>query len=294
MSGADRTPAQNDFFPLAVPLSAQAALPWAIRRLDGAGIENPRFEAQLLLALALGVSRTTLLAGLRPDLSAMEFQSFQHLVGERERRVPLAYLRGTQEFYGLPFTVTPATLIPRPETEMLVEFVLEKSPDFLVDVGTGSGCIPIAVLAHCSWARAIGVDLSVEALGVARRNAVANGVGDRLRLARGNMLRGLGSEVDLLVSNPPYIPTAEVEGLQAEVRDFEPRMALDGGEDGLALLRGLAEEARRVLRPGGWVAVEVAQGQAGEVAELFAAQGLSDIGARRDLAGIERIVYGKR
>ena len=291
---------------MAALLSASAALTWALARLNAAGIESPRFEAQLLLALTLGVSRTTILAGLRSDLSEREFQRFEGLVRERERRVPLAYLRGTQEFYGLTFAVTPATLIPRPETEMLVDFALEKltlppplleerglgGEVILVDVGTGTGCIPIAVLAHCPGAYAIAVDLSAEALKVARGNAEANGVADRLRFVRGNLLTGMGREIDLLLSNPPYIPTGEVDGLQPEVRDFEPHLALDGGADGLDLLRGLAREARRVLKPGGWLAVEIAMGQAPVVIKLFAANGLTDIAARRDLAGIERIVYG--
>ena len=294
MSGADGAQTNTDLpNPISSLLSTPTALQWADRLLNAAGIEDARFEAQLLLALALNVSRTTLLAGLRPTLSETEFRAFEALARERERRVPLAYLRGTQEFYGLPFLVTPATLIPRPETELLVEFALEKSPTLLADVGTGTGCIPIAVLAHCPQARAVAFDLSFEALAVARRNAIANNVMDRLRLVQGNILRGAGGMFDLLVSNPPYIPSEEIDGLQAEVRDFEPRLALDGGRDGLTLLRELAQEARRVLKPGGWLAVEVALGQASVVAELFAARGLTAIAARRDLAGIERIVCGQ-
>ncbi|HLK55561.1 MAG TPA: peptide chain release factor N(5)-glutamine methyltransferase [Chthonomonadaceae bacterium] len=314
MSGADRAQCYAEIAPL---LSTPLALQWTTHLLDAADIENPRFEAQLLLALTLGVSRTTIVAGLRPELSTAEFRAMERLVRERERHVPLAYLRGTQEFYGLTFAVTPATLIPRPETELLVEFVLEKCREYgihegarrdtkknheeegfvapvFVDVGTGSGCIPIAVLAHCPEARAFAIDLSAEALEVAGRNAQAHGVTDRLRLIQGDLLTGVSGNLDIIVSNPPYIPTGEVAGLQPEVRDFEPRLALDGGADGLTLLRGLAREADRVLKPGGWLAVEVALGQADAVKELFAAYGLTDIAARRDLAGIERIVYGRK
>ncbi len=338
MAGADGAQTNTETTPL---LSTPTALEWAMRLFDAAGIETPRFEAQLLLALALGVTRTVVVAGLHPRLSEKEFRAFERLVRERERHVPLAYLRGTQEFYGLTFTVTPATLIPRPETELLVEFALEKlspphckgsalngsrlglatletqrhrekqergkreeeitlSPHhpltpspLLVDVGTGTGCIPIAVLANCPEARAIALDLSAEALAVARQNANANGVADRLCCVQGDMLTGVGRNIDLLLSNPPYIPTEEVAGLQPEVRDFEPRLALDGGPDGMTFLRRLAGEARRVLKPNGWLAVEVAIGQAAAVTALFAAQGLTEIVIRRDLAGIERMVCGK-
>ena len=292
----DLAPAQIDAEDASF-LKVTTALTWAAGLLEQAGIENARFEAQLLMALALDVSRIAILAGLRPQCSEPEFRAFERLVHERERRVPLAYLRGNQEFYGLSFLVTPATLIPRPETELLVEFALEKFAEseapLLVDIGTGTGCIPIAALAHYPQARAIACDLSAEALEVARRNAAANRVSERLRLLQANLLSGVLGRADILVSNPPYIPAEEIAGLQPEVRDFEPRLALDGGADGLALLSGIVQEAHRVLKPKGWLAVEVAQGQAPAVADLFAEQGLTDIAIRRDLAGIERNVTGR-
>ncbi len=304
--------------------AAQAAgadlLRQAVQTLESAGVENSRLEAQLLLALALGVTRTQVLAGLYAEPDARQRQEFARLVEARARRVPLAYLRGTQEFYGLTFAVTPAVLIPRPETELLVAFALEKLPlppapspkgkgeielsplpilgegsgvRTFADVGTGSGCIAIATLVHCPEACAAAFDISAEALTLARRNAASNGVAERIRFVRGDLLTGASDAAfDVIVSNPPYIPSAEITALQAEVRDYEPHVALDGGADGLDLQRRLFREARRALRPGGWLGVEVALGQAQAVAALLHDKGFTKVAARRDLAGIERIVYG--
>lgn len=294
------------------------ALAWAIETLADAGIENPRFEAQLLLAHVLGLSRAAVAARLYQLSDDIQEREFRRLVRERAKRVPLAYLRGEQEFYGLPFLVTPAVLIPRPETEMLVDFAREALPEstscvparpagrsssaesdpdgfpVVVDVGTGSGCIAVAILAHCPTARAIALDLSAEALAVAGNNAARNNVTERIRFVRASCLEGVAERPDLIVSNPPYISTAEIPTLQAEVREYEPRLALDGGADGLEVHRRLAAGAFRALRPGGWLAVEVAQGQAQAVAALLQAAGLVSIQKRRDLAGIERMVCGQR
>ncbi len=264
-------------------------------------------EAQLLLALALGITRTSVAAGLFDLNGSVEQARFQELVELRRRRVPLAYLRGAQEFYGLSFEVGPAALIPRPETEMLVAFALERLEaagrwaadarqpfqPVIADVGTGSGCIAIAVLAHCPAARGAAFDISGEALEIARRNATRHTVSGRLGFVRGDLLSGAASgRFDLILSNPPYIPTGELDGLQPEVRDSEPRMALDGGQDGLAPYRRLAPSALRCLAPGGSLVVEVGQGQAADVARIFTAAGLSEVEIRQDLAGIDRLVAG--
>ena len=210
--------------------------------------------------------------------------------------MPLAYLRGTQEFFGLTFLVGPEVLIPRPETEMLVEFALEKMwIGTLADVGTGSGCIVTAVLVNAEQARGIGFDLSVAALDAARQNTVRNGVAERTRLVQGDLLTGAKAQkFDVIVSNPPYIPSAEVAELAPEVRDSEPRLALDGGADGLTYYRRLALQALRALRPGGWLAVEVGRGQAPDVAALWQKAGWQEVAARCDLAGIERVVCGRK
>ena len=269
----------------------------AIVRLTAAGVETPRLEAQLLLAQALGTTRTAVVAGIYREPTAEQHAEFERLVQAREGRIPLAYLRGTQEFFGLTFRVGPEVLIPRPETELLVEFALEKlgQAGTLADVGTGSGCIVTATLAHAVQARGVGFDLSADALTVAQTNIRLNGVAERVRLVQGDLLTGAGEALfEVIVSNPPYIPSAEVANLAPEVRDAEPRLALDGGRDGLEYYRRLTVQAWRALRPGGWLAVEVGMGQAPEVAALWRATDWQEVTIRCDLAGIERMVCGRK
>lgn len=270
----------------------------AIERLTVAGVETPRLEAQLLLAQALGITRAAVVAGIYREPTERQHAEFERLVQARERRVPFAYLRGTQEFFGLTFRVGPEVLIPRPETEMLVEFALEKqegAPGRVADVGTGSGCILTSLLANAPQAQGVGFDLSAGALDIARDNAQRNGVANRIRLVQGDLLTGAGGACfDVIVSNPPYIPSAEIADLAPEVRDGEPRLALDGGADGLECYRRLAEQGLWALRPGGWMAVEVGMGQAPAVAALWQAAGWVEICIRQDLAGIERVVCGRK
>jgi len=278
---------------------------WAARHLTLAGLESPRLEAQLLLALALGTTRTAVIAGLFAPLNSEGWQRFEGLVTARAARVPLAYLRGSQEFYGLDFNVRSAVLIPRPETEMLVDFALERmrpntehpTPNTLcfADVGTGSGCIAVSALVHCPGSRCVAFDLSADALQVARANAARHGVLDRLELAQSDLLSDSPIDLfDVILSNPPYIATPELENLQPEVRESEPRIALDGGPDGLDIYRRLAPAAFPRLKPAGALAVEVGMGQAPALVEIFRASGFCDIEIRKDLAGIERLVAGYR
>jgi release factor glutamine methyltransferase len=268
-----------------------------LQRLTEAGIENPAFEAQILLTLALGISRATLLAEAFPEPTTEQREALERLLHAREERVPLAYLRGTQEFYGFSFRVSPAVLIPRPETELLVDFALERlqgiaHPRF-IDVGTGSGCIAISVLKSLPQATALAVDLSKAALALAQENAVALGVQDRLTLVQGNLLTGVQERVHLVLSNPPYIPTAEIPTLQPEVQCHEPHLALDGGGDGLVLIRELLAQAWRNLEQEGWIVLEVAQGQAHFVEALLRHYGYANVASRCDLAGIPRMVFGQ-
>ena len=274
---------------------------WATEQLAQTGVENARFEAQLLLALALNVSRSTIVAQTYAALTDVQQQRFAELVRQRSQRVPFAYLRGTQEFYGLEFIVTPDVLIPRPETEILVELALARASELLqtqssvtlADVGTGSGCIPVAILKNQVRARAVAVDISPPALKIAEQNARRHEVANRLRLVQADLLSCAGSEeFDIIVSNPPYIPSRDVEGLQPEVARYEPRLALDGGSDGLTLYRKLAQQAKHALKQNGWLWMEVAQGQARDVGALLQAAGYSKIQTYIDLAGIERIVGG--
>jgi release factor glutamine methyltransferase len=270
----------------------------AVQKLQAAGIESARFEAQLLLAHALGVSRTVVLAGTYAPPTEAQRQAFERLIAERTQRIPLAYLRGTQEFYGLEFEVSPAVLIPRPETELLVEFAREKlpqkEPSIFADVGTGSGCIAVSVLRYCPAAHAIATDLSADALNVARNNVTQHDVAERVHFVQNDTLAGVSGPLDLVLSNPPYIPTGELATLQPEIRDCEPRLALDGGAEGIQIYPPLATQALTALRPGGWLAVEVGIGQATPVADLFARIGYAPVEIRRDLAGIERIVCGQK
>jgi release factor glutamine methyltransferase len=208
-------------------------------------------------------------------------------------------LRGSQEFYGLVFAVSPATLIPRPETELLVDFALEilgaceeDRPAVMVDVGAGSGCLSIAALKNCPRARAVAVDISPEALTVARINSVRIGVSDRIRFVQGNLLDGIRERVQLIVSNPPYIESGQIADLQPEVALHEPRLALDGGADGFAIIRKIVKSAVSVLNRGGWLALECAQGQSLQVAKLYSSAGLASIRIVNDLAGIQRMVCG--
>lgn len=269
----------------------------AIRRLTAAGIDSARMEAQLLLAQVMHTTRAAIIAEIFPEPTAEERAEFTRLVSEREKRVPLAYLRGTQDFYGLTFRVSPAVLIPRPETELLVEFALSLLPTndtpMIADVGTGSGCISIAILANCPAAQGIAFDISAKALATAYENAVTNGVTARLKFVQGDLLTAAGYGFDVVVSNPPYIPTYEIETLQPEVRDYEPRLALDGGDDGLTTFRRIIADAKRVLKPGGWLAMEAAQGQTAAVAQLLLEAGYNSVETRPDLAKIERIAIGR-
>jgi len=268
------------------------------RRLEQAGIERPLFEAQVLLALALGVGRADVLRG--PDAPPEPWQErrFRELVERRAAREPLAYLRGEQEFFGLAFHVNPRVLVPRPETELLVEFAIEKlahiTGALAVDVGTGSGCIAVAAAVSCPALHVLAIDRSRAALEVARRNARRHGADKRILFVNADLAAAVRpGTAAMVLSNPPYIAPEEIEWLAPEVRCHEPRMALVAEEGGLAISRRLAGQARRVLAPGGWLAVEVAMGQAPQVAAELVAAGFAQVGARRDLAGIERMVIGR-
>lgn len=262
-----------------------------------------QFEAQILLSTALGVTRTSVLARTYPPPADAQLSTFSQLIARRAARVPLAYLRGTQEFYGLSFAVSPAVLIPRPETELLVTFALEMLPGagtsadaaVVADIGTGSGCIAVAVTAQRADVRVLANDISPAAIQVARSNAASTGADGRIHFVVGSAMDCFAAcSVDLVLSNPPYIPDRDIETLQPEVRDHEPRGALSGGQDGLDTLRKVAAGAYRVLRPGAWAAVEVGAGQAPHVVTLMGASGLRCARPIRDLAGIERVVAAQK
>jgi release factor glutamine methyltransferase len=271
-----------------------------IRRLTVAGIVpgEARLETRLLLSYASGISREEM--HLRPDtpLSLTTIESFQALLVRRERREPLAYILGEREFYGLTFQVTPEVLIPRPETEFLVEAVIQTvkhqlTPN-LADIGTGSGVIAISFALQVPQATVFATDISSKALAIAQQNAARHQVTERVTFLDGDLLEPIRAEVpfDAIVSNPPYIAPQEIETLEIEVRDFEPRIALGIYPDALHFYRRLASGSPPLLAPGGILAVEVGQGQAKEVVLLWQEAGFTEVTTVKDYAGIERVVIG--
>ncbi len=269
-------------------------LTWTKGYLAEKGVENARLEAEWLLCAATGLDRVGLYVNFEKPLSEAELAEVRGMVVRRARREPLQYILGTQEFMGLEFAVSPAVLIPRHDTEVLVEEGLKraKGGSRILDIGVGSGCIAVALAKQLPDAEVSGGDESAEALAVAEKNAVRHGVTVRLR--QGSLLAPfLGERFDLIVSNPPYIPTADLAGLQPEVRDFEPRGALDGGADGLDFYRAIIPAAVDHLTGDGWLLVEVGIGQADEVRPLFAMAGFTEIFTARDPAGIDRVVGGR-
>ncbi len=286
--------------PVATRTPARARLEAAAARLAAAGIETARAEAEWLLADATGMGRLALHLALDRPLAPAAARRFARAVARRARREPLQQILGWEGFRGLRLRVTPAVLVPRPETELLVEWALELLPasasrPFVVDVGTGSGCIACAIARERAGARVLALDVSPAALAVAAANVRSLGLGDRVRLAAADLTTAIGpARVDLLVANPPYLPADLLARLAPEVRDHEPRVALAGGPDGLALVRRLVADAPRVLGPGGALVLETAGGaQASEVARLLAQAGLEAVSVRPDLTGTDRFVAGR-
>ena len=241
------------------------------------GVESPRLQAEWLLARVLGMPRLQLYLNFARGLTDAEADRVRQLVKRRGQREPLQHLLGTASFCGLELKVNPHVLVPRPETEALAEhawqFLAKRQATALevLDFGTGSGCLAITLAVRCPRARLHALDVSAEALATARENAAAHGVAERIAFCLGDGFAGLTPEqtFDLIVANPPYIPTAEIAALMPEVRDHDPRVALDGGPDGLAFYRRLAATARDRLRAGGRMMLEFGDGQAEPLRDLF-------------------------
>ena len=273
----------------------------ATDRLRRAGSDAPRLEAELLLAHLLDRSRAWLLAHPEARLSPAQQVRYEEMVARRAASEPLPYITGHAPFYGLDFLVSPAVLIPRPETERLVDLALDltrslceaNSPPSLTiaDVGTGSGCLAVVLARRLPQARLYALDLSPEALALARRNALRHGVADRIRFLTSDLLQALPEPVDLIVANPPYVAEDEWDRLPRSVREHEPRLALAGGPDGLAVIRRLLAQAPAHLRPGGWLLMEMGAGQGEAVLTLAqAAFPTAQIALHPDLAGHQRIL----
>jgi release factor glutamine methyltransferase len=260
-------------------------------------VDSPTIDARLLLEAAAPVSRAEILADPHRALDSGAEARLQGFVERRARREPISLILGRRGFWTLMLGVTRGVLTPRPETETILDVVLPQfAPEqafSVLDLGVGSGAIVLAILAERPRATGLGIDVSEEALAVARDNAAQLGLAPRLALLRGDWAAGLEAEsFDLVVSNPPYIATAEIETLAPEVRDHDPRLALDGGGDGLDAYRALAAQILRVLKPGGRFAVEIGATQAQAVEELFAVAGGADVATHKDLAGRDRVVAG--
>ena len=287
-----------------IGLAADRTVPGLLQRgaaaLEAAGIEPARAEAEWLLASVLGVERFALYLDPARRVSTPRAARYRDLIERRAAREPLQYLLGWEDFHGLRLAVTPDVLVPRPETEGLVEWAVEVlggRPDPVVaDLGTGSGAIACAIARALPAAEVLAVDVSVGALAVASRNVRALSLSSRVRLLAGDLFAPLGSlsaSLDLVVANPPYLPSAVIPSLPPEVSRHEPRAALDGGPDGMAVIRRVVAGAPPVLKPGGWLLMEIGEEQAGPLASLMAAEGFSGIRARRDLNGIERYIGGR-
>ena len=271
-------------------LSVGRSLRQAVAELDSV-TDTPRLEAEVLLAHVLQASRTALLAHPERSLTSHQLSNYQTLIRRRVSDYPLPYLTGRAEFYGLEFEVTPEVLIPRPETETLVDLALARRPATVVDVGTGSGCIAVSLAVRLPEATVFAIEISPAALAVAQRNVERHAVADRVRLMVGDVLAPRPGPVDLVVSNPPYVPTGACGALPASVRNHEPRLALDGGPDGMAIIQQLLAQSPAVLRAGGGILIEIGADQgklASHLARTFFPQ--AAVRLHPDLSGRDRVL----
>jgi release factor glutamine methyltransferase len=275
--------------------TVQRVIQWTTEHFQKKGLENPRLEAEVLLAYLLEMDRMGLYLNYDRPLKEEERTAYREMIQRRLAKEPLAYIVGSKEFWSLRFAVNPECLIPRPETEHLVEEAIRigkdlKPPLRILEIGQGCGAVAIALATELREAEIVATDISPEACNLAQENAERHGVGGRIRFVRGDLLpRGEGP-FGLICSNPPYIPTAEVLQLALEVRDYEPLTALDGGEDGLRFFRRIAQGALEFLMAGGWLLLEMGQGQAPQVATILQEQGFQQIGLIPDLAGVKRVI----
>jgi release factor glutamine methyltransferase len=269
---------------------------WTAKHFAAKGIDDPAKEARLLLAHALGCRPIEVLTRYDDPPTDAERQRFRELVKRRADGCPVAYLVGSKDFYLLTFEVTPDVLIPRPDTETLVQsgldFLKGKPTPGVLDLGTGSGCVAVSIAHKAKAVRVTAVDVSAAAAAVAARNAEKHGVADRVAVLVGDLFAPLPPDArfDLIVSNPPYIAASEIDALEIGVRQFEPRLALDGGADGLDFYRRLAADAAGWLKPGGQLMAEVGWTQDAAVREVFAAAGWASLPSVKDQEGRWRVV----
>lgn len=284
------------------PWTISRVIAWTAKDLHARGIESSRLDAELLVAHALKLRRLDLYLRFDQPLDGAELAAVRALVERRRRKEPVAYILGAREFYGRSFTVDRRVLIPRPETEGVIEAALALIPPptegvtlRALDVCAGSGCIAVTLAAERPDLTVDAVELSGAAAEVARANAERLGVGDRVRVLEGSLYKPLeaGVRYAVIASNPPYIPTEEVDTLMPDVSEYEPRLALDGGEDGASILRPLFAGARARLAEGAAIVVEIGYGQAALARSIARDAGFTDVTVREDLAKIERVVVAR-
>jgi release factor glutamine methyltransferase len=284
---------------LASPSTVAQARRTVADRLRAHGFETPDLDARLLVGHALGLDHGALMAAAARALTPAETETLEAALARRLAYEPVARIRGSKEFWSLPLAVTADVLVPRPETETVVEAALAVAARGrtlrIADLGTGSGAILLALLSELPAASGIGTDRSERALAVARRNADALALGRRAAFVACHFADAIAGGCDIVVANPPYIPSDDIATLAPDVRDFDPRLALDGGRDGLSAYRAIAADAARVLAPGGWLALEIGSNQAEAVPALLMQHGLAiPCSPRPDLAGRARVVMGQR
>ena len=271
----------------------------ARERLKAAGVDSPVIDSRLLVEAAADVRRIDLVSDPHRQITDEQAARLEEYVSRRERREPVARILGRKGFWKIALTLNPHVLVPRPDTETVLDVVLAAFDEYrafnMLDLGVGSGAILLAILAERPLAKGLGIDVSEEALAVARDNAAHLSIENRVALLRSDWTAGLADEsFDLVVSNPPYIRTADIETLDPEVRDHEPRLALDGGADGLDAYRILAPEVLRVLKPGGLFALEIGADQSSDVETLFKAAGAEGVRTQKDIGQRDRVVTGTK
>jgi release factor glutamine methyltransferase len=291
----------SDSSPASSPLiwTLQRLIAWGTRHFQERGIDSPRLTIEELLGHVLSASRLQLYMDLQRPLESGELARLRALVEQRGARVPLQHLLGTSEFRGRRFKVDRRALIPRPETELLVEACLaeldgERAASAL-ELGPGTGVIGLSLLAERLALRLVAVELSTEAAALARENAIQLGVADRLDLREGDLFAPLrpGERFDLVVSNPPYVASEVIATLEPEVRDHDPHLALDGGAQGLAIIRRIVDQAGKWLVPGGLLALEIGDDQGAAVKALLEEAGFDDIQIKKDYSGLDRLAFGR-
>ena len=271
----------------------------ATAQLAAAGIAEARREARLILALALEIDPAMVLGYPERPVDDRSRARLDRLIARRVKHEPFSRLKGTREFWSLDFALSPETLDPRPDSETLIAAALAHLPDRraplrLIDFGTGTGCLLLALLSELPNATGLGIDILPGAVETARRNALSLGLSARVQFSVGDWDRGIEGEADVILANPPYIPSQEIPSLAPEVAAYEPRGALDGGPDGLDAYRALAPATQRLLTRGGLACIEIGAGQAVPVAGLLSKSGLTINEIRRDLSGLERCLVATR